>query len=184
MGTVMDFNEAVIPDAVIIFNGEQIKRQVTSDAAGKYTIELPAGLYEISTNLISFSPFQRAAFRVRPNIDTMINVVPVPLAVSYGSEAPKFQHDFLSLPSTVSESQEMAIRFRERQEGDGFVKYSGAMASYDVLAIYADKLQCDPKTAHLIAEGNVIVEDGKQRIHVKRAEVEFKEGEPILKLTK
>jgi len=60
-------------------------------------------------------------------------------------------------------------------------KYLGVTVSYDFLMIHADRVRLDTSTFHLEAEGNVVVENGKQRIYAKRTEVDFKSGEPLIK---
>jgi hypothetical protein len=78
----------------------------------------------------------------------------------------------------------LLIEFDKKRTLNGTVRYDRATLSYDVLTIYADKIWFNKKTLRVEAFGEyVIVEDGKQRIQVKRAEVGFKGGEPILKLT-
>ena len=181
-GKVMDFNEAVIPGVTVIFESGQTKRTVVSDEAGNFGIELPAGIYQVTTETYNFFPFRRAAFRVQPGTVMAINVVPVPRAVSYGTEARRFYYESFSPPHAFGDPLDLLIRFSKQQQHKGIIEYSEAMASYDALTIYADKLCLDPKTPRLEAAGNVVVEDGKQRVQAKRAEVEFKAGEPILKL--
>jgi hypothetical protein len=61
-------------------------------------------------------------------------------------------------------------------------KYLGASISYDSLMIRADKVVVDRNSLRIEAEGNVVVEDGKQRRCGKRAEVRFESGAPIVKL--
>lgn len=182
-GTVMDFSEAVIPGAIVIFKSEQVKKKVTSNESGNYEIELPVGTYEVTTELTNFAPFQRASFRVQPGTTT-INVVPVPLAVSYGTVAPSYEYATFSLPSSSGVPLNLVIRFNTQQKRKGIIEYGKAMASYNVSAIYADKLRLDTQTFRLEAKGNVAIEDGKQRIHAKSAEIKFKAGEPVIKLTK
>lgn len=60
-------------------------------------------------------------------------------------------------------------------------KYLGATISYDLLTIRADKLQLDQTTFRLEGEGNVVVEDGKQSLRVKRVVVaDLRKDEPVV----
>jgi hypothetical protein len=54
--------------------------------------------------------------------------------------------------------------------------------SYDALAIYADKVRFNRNALELVAEGNVVIEDGVQRIHKQRVHVRFKKGAPEIDL--
>jgi hypothetical protein len=182
-GTVLDFNEAVIPGIGVIFESGQTKQKVVSDEAGNFDIGLPGGVYQVTTEAHNFLPFRRAAFRLQPGTVMAINVVPVPRAVSYGTDAPRFYYRSFLPPYEFGEALHLLIRFSKQQKLKGIIEYSEAMASYDALTIYADKLWFDPKTFRLKAEGKILVEDGKQRVRAKGAAVEFKAGKPILKVT-
>ncbi len=182
-GTVMDFNEAVIPNAAVIFERYKTKVRVVSNEAGNYMAELPTGEYRVTTEIYGFSPFRRAAFKIQSNTPILINIVPVPQAISYGTVAPQFYYESFSVPA-LNNSLDLLIRFRTQRKYRGIIEYRKVLVSYDVLTIYADSLRLNQKAFRLEANGNVVVEDGKQRVHVKRAEVEFKTGEPIIKLTR
>jgi lipopolysaccharide assembly outer membrane protein LptD (OstA) len=54
--------------------------------------------------------------------------------------------------------------------------------SFDVLTIVADEVRLNKKSLVLEAEGNVIVEDGRQRLNFVYAEVDFKAKDPIATL--
>jgi lipopolysaccharide assembly outer membrane protein LptD (OstA) len=58
------------------------------------------------------------------------------------------------------------------------------MLSYNLMTLYADKVYFDTGNFNLKAEGNVILEDGKQQIRAESLEVRFENGESILSLVK
>lgn len=196
-GTVLDFNEAVIPNATIVFDGGPTKRKVISDESGQYEIALPAGRYRVSVEATEdFQRFRRAPFQVQPNTSTMINVMlatsPFPICVlqvgtpSKVPQSPKFtppKYDSFSPSHSSGRPLELLVQFHKKRRNKGLIKYDRVMLSYDALTVYADEVRFDPQNLRLQAGGNVIVEDGKERTHAKNAEVEFKEGQPIIKLT-
>ena len=53
------------------------------------------------------------------------------------------------------------------------------MMSYDVLTIYAGKVSLDTKRLRLIADLDVIVQDGQQTRRVQHAEVDFSARNPM-----
>lgn len=98
---------------------------------------------------------------------------------------------------------ELLVRYGSRQENQNTIEYRGAFVSYesastpnrsarpgkylgvsisyDSLMIRADKIQLDPKTVRLEAEGNVVVEDGRQRTYGQHTAIHFESGKPIIK---
>ncbi|MBC8166362.1 MAG: hypothetical protein H7Y20_10870 [Bryobacteraceae bacterium] len=52
------------------------------------------------------------------------------------------------------------------------------MVSYDALTVYAEKVRFDNSKFILEAQGNVVVEDGEQRIHSNNIMIKFKGGVP------
>ena len=52
----------------------------------------------------------------------------------------------------------------------------------DSLTIYADKVRLAKKTLQIEANGNVVVEDGKNRTEAKSVKVKFEAGKPTLDL--
>ena len=59
VGTVFDLHGASLPDAKITFKGEDGKiHQVSSRDDGKYRIELPEGLYEVTFERSPFTTFR------------------------------------------------------------------------------------------------------------------------------
>ncbi len=77
----------------------------------------------------------------------------------------------------------LLIQFQRKRKANGKIEYEEAVLTYDALTIYADKLSFNKARLQLNATGRrVVVEDGKQRVKVKRAAVSFKGGEPIVDL--
>jgi hypothetical protein len=193
-GTVTDPKGAVIPNAIVIIESRQTTQKVVANEEGAYEIELPAGLYRISSVVPAYYPFRRASFCVQPLILMTINIAPVLRILTIGLEvtssgsrqpittSPSPKYESFSPPHSSGAPLDLLVRFRKRRQHRDNIEYSEAMASYNALTFYADKMRLDRKTLQLEADGNVVVEDGKQRWRVKRAELEFKAGEPIFKL--
>src|SRR5262249_59975608 len=59
------FEEAVVPDVKILFTSKSVRYETVSGPAGKYQIELPSGVYSVTTSRPGFCPFVRATFQVR-----------------------------------------------------------------------------------------------------------------------
>ena len=190
-GTVLDFNGAAIvtPKPTIVVKGRDQTRELHPDENGDYEVELPAGIYSISAEITGFFPFRRAAFRVQPDVTTMINIVPTPRYLVRGTTvgekavdiaSPRPRYDSFSPPKTHRGSPDLLIQFIKKRARNKTVFYEGAVVSYDTLTIYADKLRFNKKMLQLEASGiHVIVEDGKQRMRVRFVRVRFKEGKPI-----
>lgn len=65
-GVTRDFLGALVPKAVLVFESGDIKREVVSDESGRFQIELPAGVYQVTvTKLGIFDSFQRKNVKVR-----------------------------------------------------------------------------------------------------------------------
>jgi hypothetical protein len=82
----------------------------------------------------------------------------------------------------------IVIRYDSMHEEGSEVVYAGirrwqgdtnVMASYDTVTIYADRIRVDRKTFQLDVEGDVIIEDGKERLRKSRVRVIIKNGVPV-----
>jgi len=191
-GTVMDPNGAVIvtPRPSLIFEGKNGARTAMANDSGDYEINLAAGIYKISSDTPGFYPFRRAQFRVLPASALIINVVLKPRYLTRGTTvsatesaddlAPVPKYEEFHVPRSVVS---LLIQFQRKRKANGKIEYEEAVLTYDALTIYADKLSFNKARLQLNATGRrVVVEDGKQRVKVKRAAVSFKGGEPIVDL--
>jgi hypothetical protein len=185
--------------ARITVEGAGLKREIIADSSGHYEAELAPGLYRISAVMNNWDyPFKRAAFRLRPGETTMINIVPAERILEIDTQVIAeigFRDNVKTIPppgydsfSTTNRSRlplDLLARYSEKQNSGNYVEYKEAMVSYDALSIYADRIRLDKNTFRVEASGNdVLVEDGKQRIRVKKATLDFKSGEPVISLEK
>jgi len=193
-GTVMDANGAVItiPRPSIIFEGKGELKRVAVNDSGDYEITLPAGVYRVTTEIPGFYPFRRAAFRVLPGSDILINIVPTPRYLVRGTTVSARESADVAAPSPrydefhVTEGPiSLLIQFQKKHRANGNIEYEGAILTYDALTIQSDNLSFNRTRLGLKAFGKrVVVEDGKQLVQVKLAKMTFKRGEPVLDLTR
>jgi hypothetical protein len=197
-GQVIDLRGDPVASVSIIFSGEEASIKAVADEQGKYEIEIPAGVYRVSATISGFSEFRRAPFKVQPGTAKMLNIVPAfggftcILDMTGRDRDPDKegigppQYEKLSLTqSTVSE--ELAVRFQLKREQSGVSEYRGGlinptvMVSYDLIAIYAEKVRVDKNRGIVEAEGRVTVEDGQQRRRAKYAKLELQGGNVLLR---
>lgn len=196
IGAVLDPRGAaiVIPKPTILVRSVTGSvTRILPDENGNYQTKLPVGIYQVTAEVANWYPFRRAAFRVGANSISMINIVPaleysvrgttVSTKKSIDRRLPPPKYDSISVPQSSSEFLDLLIQFDKKRSVNGKTEYYGAVLSYDLLTIYADRISLNNKTLRARASGErVIVEDGKQSYRVRDAEVNFKAGEPILEL--
>lgn len=193
-GTVSDPNGAVIPNVTVILESQQTKQKTLTNEKGVYEIELLTGVYRITTYISVYYPYRRASFCVQPNTVTTINIAPPLRVLSVGSEvtssgsrepvnlAAPPKYEAFSPPYSSCGPIDLLVRFNKQRKHQSYIEYSKAVTSYNALTIHADRTRLNPKTFHLEAEGNVIIEDGKQTLHANLATLEFKDRKPIFKV--
>ena len=194
-GKVLDLNADPIAFAPITISGETLSKEIVADEHGGYEIELPVGLYHISSVVPGFAPFRRASFRIEADTTKTLNLVLTlgGIICAIGSKKDPYkdgngppQYDDVSLSQQPTGEQEVIVRFRLSQEENRIVEYRAGsidprvMVSYDVLAIYADKVRLDKTKAIIEAEGRVIVEDGQRRKGAKYVKLEVQGGKVLL----
>jgi hypothetical protein len=198
-GSVFDSQGAVVvtprPTIIIKSAGTGAINRITPNEDGKYEIDLPVGIYQISTDVPGFYPFRRALFQIQPAETVMINLVPsaryfvrgttVSPTQAIDKPAPRPRYDTFSVPQSSSQLLNLVIQFQKKRIFDRTSEYQNAILSYNELTICADKLALERKTLRVKASGNqVLVEDGSQRSQPNYAEVNFKGGKPVLNLIK
>jgi hypothetical protein len=206
--TLYGRSDAVITGAKVIFLSEGKKYEATTDAAGNYVVQVPVGIYQITTASLGFCPYKRSSFQVLPSAPVLMNVIlyVCPLANilslndkgKYIGEECRYEDPVTNETSLVhyiiNENNRPLIRYGKRQDKqDSFEyegvtinngEYLGAMVSYDKLTLYADKIRFDKATTILEAQGNVVLEDGKQQSKWSKVIIDFKAKDPISTLTK
>lgn len=205
-GTIFDSNGSVVTNVTVVFETNGHTSKVVTDQEGYYEIELPIGLYSVTTHVAGFCASQRALFRVQPSSNTLINLTLTvcPLADILkmdksgriiGEEEryiDPFESESFRIRTSPGAQLNLLIRYGQHHRTNGIVEYhgaklmngvpSGVTISYDVLTIVADKVRLNKKTLLLQAEGNVILEDGKSRKTFAQVEVNFKSKDPVASL--
>jgi hypothetical protein len=88
-GTVADKFGARVTKASIKIESKRIKKEVTSDAEGRFQAELPAGVYKITVYSPGFESFMGKSVRVQAGQITTINTS---LEVAAAGLCPKVKH--------------------------------------------------------------------------------------------
>jgi hypothetical protein len=184
-GFVMDVNEAVIPGAVVVIEGLKSQQQVVSNEHGRYAVELPVGVYTVTTTVNGFYHSRRAPFRVQGGKQAFIDVRLIPTGVREDglSTLPQIAYESFSPPNGSDTSLQLLIEYSVRQEKNGIIEYRGASITYDFLTVVADHASFDRARLRVEAEGNVIVQSGKESLRVKSAAVNFQARDPIVSLS-
>ncbi len=192
-GTVFDANEAIITPVTIIFQSGNRVETVTTGEDGSYEIKLRSGIYNVKAEVNSYHPFRRAKFYVPPGKIVVINIFPSLKFLTRGTSVlEKTPPDVLaSIPKYESLPPEHCfggqikplIQFAKKRRVGKVIEYRGAILSYDVTTIDADKILFDRRKLRVIASGNkVIVETGGVRRQVDQASGNFENCKLVIDL--
>jgi hypothetical protein len=190
-GTVFDPGGAVVAGMEIIVSGNRASRRVVSSENGKYELVLAPGIYRIRTEQGIFYTLSRAAFQVRPNTTTIINISPRQRVLSIAlritpsglqepatlTEAPKYD----TFPPAFIGQLDLVVEFTHKRTRNGITKYSDAKLTYDSLTIDADGLSYNARRHLLRARGNVLVDNAGLRRRVDDASVTLGKESPEIK---
>lgn len=191
----------IVPFINVIIEGKGFKRELETVGVGdEYEnsglIELPIGIYRITSKNGNYYPFRRSEFLVESGKVIKINVFPVLQVLMQAlvldergmrdeyQFAPPPKYSSFKVPNTSDTPLDLLIRYDGKQSRKGVIEYTGnqivggAMVSYNTLAIYAKRFRFNEKRLRLEAEDNVILEDGKNRISLNKVVVSFENGVP------
>jgi carboxypeptidase family protein len=189
-GSAFATDGSLLPTARIAIDGGGQRRDVQVGQRGEYSVVLTAGVYTITAKAPGFQDLRRAAFRVLPYQNLLVNVVfatgpPHVFFVCPEAEPrceppkvpyPEVQYDELLFRAAGSSSPGPAVmRFVSRSESARDIEYSGpfTMASYDALALYAPVIHVSRGSDRLWTDGPSVVEDGVKRVEAGRVEVDL-----------
>jgi hypothetical protein len=197
--TSLNLKDEIVPFIDVTIEGNGITRKLWPRGSGdEYAngglVELPVGVYRVTTRNGNYYGFRRAPFRVRAGTVTNINISPLlrvraQMLMGDGSDryqlAPKPSYDVYTLPHGSDKAVSMVVRYDQKRKIAGSINYEGGaladgkvMVSYDALAIYATTVRLDAKTFTLIASGDVTLEDGAKRVKANNVTVRFNNGAP------
>ena len=169
-GTVVTPEKAAIADAAVIFSKDGKSWKTRADADGKYKINLPAGIYDISTQINYWYPLFRAKISIQKNVNLHITLMPAPevsdISLDLTGKGISEKANRIVRPKYDSfqvgdklPNLNLVIRFYRKKKQN---KYESAILTYDTTTISADKIEFDSKKFSFKATGNVFVEnDGK-----------------------
>ena len=202
------FDNVVVPNCEIVFKSASVPKRVVSGADGRYEVDLPSGVYNVTTNCAmtpnawEYYAAVRSDFEVKPSSSFLMNLMtPVKRTkqtktrdgqdqLEYRSE--DLKSEFLEVKTGSSSSRKILVRFLRRASSKELAEYQGrrdyrqdapASVSYGALSIYADSITIEKPALHIRAVGHVLVEDGKQRRQGNEATVEIDAPDPIASLT-
>ncbi|HTG15069.1 MAG TPA: carboxypeptidase regulatory-like domain-containing protein [Blastocatellia bacterium] len=196
-GKVMDFTGAVIPNAPIIIEIDQIEKRVKRNEKGRFEIDLAPGRYHITTGEIpGFQKFVRASFEIRPSQTTTINVIAEfagDALFYYNSfeareEIAKLKkeqgrlnasYDSFPISNAAGSELDLLIKYIKKNEDSDSTIYEGAMVSYDTFLLYASEVILHRPPRKLKAKGKVLLDDGKERTWATGVELDFTKSNPI-----
>lgn len=203
-GTVF-ISQMAISKVNIIFSSSDSKYEVTTNDDGFYEIYLPPNIYQVTSNAVGFCPIQRASFYVKPLSKQTLNLNLYVCGLESGftvdsngkfvSEfcrlVPPYKTESFSLSKSSNPSLNLHIMFNGRKQNENIIEYGksadsdllGVNVTYNLLTLSADKASFNKKTLKLKAEGNVLVEDGKQQYRFSNAEIDFNAKDPIASIT-
>ena len=196
-------NDVLIPSLSVTIEGKILRKEIplsVNDLDDKANlVELPAGIYRVSSRNNNYYAFQRAPFRVEAGTVIKINIFPLirvqtQMLMADGSDKYEFadepKYDSFPMLNSSDASLNLLIRYDKKRKRKGFFEYSsnlwefrgapeavsrGVMVSYDAFTVYADKVRFYSRNSTLEAQGNVVIEDGKQRIKLSKATINLKE---------
>jgi hypothetical protein len=196
-GRVMDFTGAVIPNAPIIIEINQIEQRVKSNEKGRFEIDLAPGRYHITTGEIpGFQKFVRASFEIRPSQTTTINVIAEFAghalfyynSIQAREETAKLKkeqgklnasYDSFQVSNATGTELELLIKYIKKNEDSDSTIYEGAMVSYDTFLLYASEVILHLPSHKLKAKGKVLLDDGNERTWATEVEFDFARSNPI-----
>lgn len=203
-GAVVDNRGAVIRGAKVSFQSGKRTVTVTASDIGRYEVELPPGTYTVSTDQRGLCPVRRSDVRIREGATVALNLYVLPCGFSdyivtegpgkgsWGARSvPEHDDDSFKVRSKRRGSVSLWIRYAKRQQTSGIVRYFSAVtkwpgqtvlvvATYDVLTIQARRAILQRKPLQLCAEGDVVVEDGKETRREPAVVLKFTDGQPVL----
>jgi len=197
-GGVFDMNGAVIQKVSIIIE-DAASHTVTSlktDDVGRYALSVEPGVYLVSTRpFVGFPiPYEHSSFRVAAGETVMINFRPnFPFAIEdliegghwierysqsdgFIATTTHFVHD----PKTGA-IKDLRVQYVKMTASRDVLDYrTSVTASFDRYTIYADKVIFYPKRRRLVAEQDLLFEDGKNVLRCAKVEIDLVTGSVLI----
>ena len=183
-GQVFDQQDAIILGNEVVIENQNFRKSVMPNPDdGKYTFEVPPGIYTVTTKQGTWYSVKRAAFSVQANETTVINISPtirvkaiflevtskgIREPVEYNRES-KYEEllPFPDLPFNV------VIEYSKRKSNGSVTEYRNAKLTYNNLSVFADILRFDKNKLLVEAKGNVTVDENGQRQKKQNANLQI-----------
>jgi hypothetical protein len=202
------FENRSLSNCEIVFQSTAAKKQVVTDQRGRYSVDLPAGVYETKASCpaaagmpAEFHPTTRSGLVIKPSADTLINLL---VSIKHigknstpnGDHEPEYRRSLLkqenlAIRTADGRTRKILVSYALRSSSRSLAEYQGKRDSrqdtpvsiiVDSLAIYADRVSIEKPSLHVHASGHLVVEDGKQRRQGNEATIEFDAADPAATL--
>jgi hypothetical protein len=205
-GTVLDTNDAVVPNAVVTLASRKRTVKATSSASGQYSFKIDPGIYSLTVDAprLGFGTTYRSHIRISPGLTRTLdlrlygkilvldpNVVP--------SKEPTDHPPLLLVNFTFEEVPNMSpgevgsgmVRFASKCESPSLSTYMprfmdsdagryGVAFSYDLFTITADRLEINSRSKEIYAFGNIVIDDeGEHSKQTGAIKITIKDGKAI-----
>lgn len=192
-GKVLDANGSVLPNVTVVIENEKQTYKSVTDPDGLYEVELPAGIYSVTTDLPGWYPVRRARFRIEPNTNSILNLRP-PLKVSniathvsvkkglreLVTVIPVPNYEEVPLPDSPEANLSLLFQYARKRITGKRIIYHRASLTYNRLTVSADEIALYPRGFWLLIKGNVLIEDGTAVTHKKSVVLKFKGDQPLI----
>ncbi len=184
-GYVFDRQDALILGEEVIIENANFRKSVLPNEDGKYEMQLPAGVYSITTKQGTFYPLKRAVFSVESNETVTINIRPtyriLAIFLEVTSKGVREPVEYAAKPNyeeflPFSDSPlNVVIEYQKGKRKGLETEYRNVKFSHNKQTIYADVLRLNKKNLSVEAEDNVIVDENGQRQSKQKANLKIVE---------
>ncbi|MDQ3748933.1 MAG: carboxypeptidase-like regulatory domain-containing protein [Acidobacteriota bacterium] len=184
---VFDRQDAVILGEEVIIENANFRKSVLPNDDGKYEVQLPAGVYSITTKQGTFYSLKRAVFSVESNETVTINIRPtyriLAIFLKVTSKGVREPAEYAAKPNYeefmpfFNSPLNVVIEYQKRKRKGLITEYRNVKFSYNKQTIYADVLRLNKKSLSIEAEGNVIGDENAQRQSKQKANLQIVEVE-------
>lgn len=210
-GTVTAPNGVLFNGAQLLIKSGDRRIPIRTDATGNFAIRLVPGIYTVSVRTDGFCESHRGAFSLKPGahakFDFELTVCGTmdPFFPGHRAEDPYPELPRARQPGEYGDEELKAIgpeglrplvMYGDRQESAESITYTPLVLhefqdkrlpvvyTYDLLTIRSDHLIYFPKVNSIEASGNVVWQDGPETHRGSKLNLSFRDGEPIVSLTK
>jgi len=183
-----------LPNVTVSLEGNGVQVATQTNDAGVYRLVAAPGIYRLTFKGAGCAPIHLAAFRLKASDMKLPDIRLEPCVMNPARIEYDFKEDRFGTVARINQPAELIIRYGERVDIKGIRHYGGflvsyedktprsilfgAMASYDGLLIYADKLSFNKKKLILQAQGHVTAYKGNMRLQGERLSVNLRAKNP------